>query len=100
MGESLGLERSRVLGTPPLPSTRDAVEEWNEIATQQQWVSALAAMHSLELIANRDLVNEGASVRYFDPRYWRGRRSRTPPRTSCGKGTKRTSATPTKRSTS
>jgi pyrroloquinoline-quinone synthase len=24
-------------------------------------------MHGLELIANRDLVNEGASVRYFDP---------------------------------
>ena len=72
MGESLGLERSRVLGTPPLPSTREGVEGWNEIATQQHWVAALAAMHSLELIANRNLVNEGASLRYFDPRILAG----------------------------
>jgi pyrroloquinoline-quinone synthase len=67
MGESLGLDRSRTLSTPPLPATRIAIEEWERIATSEHWVSAMAAMHSLELIANRDLVNEGASVRYFDP---------------------------------
>jgi pyrroloquinoline-quinone synthase len=67
MGESLGLDRSRTLSTPPLPATRIAIEEWERIATSEHWVSAMAAMHGLELIANRDLVNEGASVRYFDP---------------------------------
>ncbi len=67
MGESLGVDRSRVLTTPPLPSTREGVEGWNDIATRQHWVAALAAMHSLELIANRNLVQDGASVHYFDP---------------------------------
>ena len=67
MGESLGLDRSRTLSTPPLSATRIAIEGWERIATSEHWVSAMAAMHSLELIANRDLVNEGASVRYFDP---------------------------------
>jgi pyrroloquinoline-quinone synthase len=67
MGESLGLDRSRTQSTPPLPATRFAIEEWERIATSEHWVSAMAAMHGLELIANRDLVNEGASVRYFDP---------------------------------
>jgi pyrroloquinoline-quinone synthase len=34
---------------------------------REHWLSAVAAMHGLELIANRNLVDEGASVRYFDP---------------------------------
>ena len=67
MGESLGVDRTRVLATPPLPATHRAVEAWNEIATREHWLSAVAAMHSLELIANRNLVNDGASIRYFDP---------------------------------
>jgi pyrroloquinoline-quinone synthase len=67
MGESLGVPREEVLRTPPLPSTATAIREWNRIATEEHWVEAMAAMHSLELIANRDLVKEGASIRYFDP---------------------------------
>jgi len=67
MGESLGMDRARVLATPPLPSTRDAIGEWNAMAAREPWVAVLAAMHGLELIANRNLVKEGASVRYFDP---------------------------------
>ncbi len=67
MGESLGIPRAEVLRTPPLPSTAFAVREWNRIATEEHWVEAMAAMHSLELIANRDLVKEGASIRYFEP---------------------------------
>jgi pyrroloquinoline-quinone synthase len=67
MGESLGVARDQVLQTPPLPATSAAIEEWNRMATQEHWVEAMAAMHSLELIANRDLVKEGASIRYFDP---------------------------------
>ncbi|MGC2288715.1 MAG: iron-containing redox enzyme family protein [Thermoplasmata archaeon] len=67
MGESLGIQRDQVLGTPPLTSTAVAIREWNRIATEEHWVEAMAAMHSLELIANRNLVDEGASIRYFDP---------------------------------
>jgi pyrroloquinoline-quinone synthase len=67
MGESLGVDRAAVLSTPPLPATRRAIEAWNEIATREHWVAALAAMHGLELIANRNLVDDGASVHYFDP---------------------------------
>lgn len=67
MGESLGLDRDTILATPPLPATASALEQWNEMATRAHWVEAVAAMHSLELIANRNLVFEGASVRYFDP---------------------------------
>ena len=67
MGESLGVDRSIVLASPPLPATRRAIEQWNEMATREHWVAVLTAMHSLELIANRNLVDEGASVHYFDP---------------------------------
>lgn len=67
MGESLGLDRARILATTPLPATRRAIEGWDRIATGTHWVEAMAAMHSLELIAHRDLVREGASVHYFDP---------------------------------
>jgi pyrroloquinoline-quinone synthase len=67
MGESLGVDRAQVLATQPLPATRKAVEEWNEIAAREHWLSTVAAMHSLELIADRNLVNDGASIRYFDP---------------------------------
>lgn len=68
MGESLGAPREQVLRTPPLPSTALAIEEWNRIAMEEPWVEALAAMHSLELIAHRELVSEGASIHYFDPK--------------------------------
>ena len=67
MGESLGVDRSTVLVTPPLPTTARSIEQWNEMATREPWVAVLAGMHSLELIANRNLVDEGASVHYFDP---------------------------------
>src|SRR5580658_1346069 len=67
MGESLGVDRAQVLATPPLPATARGIEGWDEIARREHWVSAVAAMHGLELIANRNLVDEGASVRYFDP---------------------------------
>jgi pyrroloquinoline-quinone synthase len=72
MGESLGVDRSTVLSTPPLPATRGAIEEWNEMAVREHWVAVLTAMHSLELIASRNLVDDGASVHYFDPEILRG----------------------------
>ena len=67
MGESLGLERNKILSTEPLPATRRALSVWNEIAAKEPWLETMAAMHSLELIANRNLKNEGASLGYFDP---------------------------------
>jgi pyrroloquinoline-quinone synthase len=72
MGESLGVDRATVLASPPLPATRDAIEQWNDMAMREHWVAVLAAMHGLELIANRDLVHEGASMRYFDPSILKG----------------------------
>ena len=67
MGESLGVSRARVLAIPPLPATEHGIEGWNRIARDEHWVAALAAMHGLELIANKNLVDEGATVHYFDP---------------------------------
>lgn len=67
MGESLGVDRNRILGTEPLPATRNALGVWSAIAEREPWVETMAAMHSLELIANRDLRKEGASIGYFDP---------------------------------
>ncbi len=67
MGESLGYPRDRVLSAPPLPATRSAIDEWNRIARDGHWLDTMAAMHSLELIAHRGLVDEGASLHYFDP---------------------------------
>jgi pyrroloquinoline-quinone synthase len=67
MGESLGLERSKVLATPPLPDTKEAIQLWDSICQKDHWVEAMVAMHGLELIANRNLRKEGARVHYFDP---------------------------------
>jgi pyrroloquinoline-quinone synthase len=67
MGESLGVDRSTVLSTPPLPTTHRSIEQWNEMAVREHWVAVLTAMHGLELIANRNLVDDGASAHYFDP---------------------------------
>lgn len=67
MGESLGLDRGRILSTEPLPATRRALILWDEIAQKEHWLESMTAMHSLELIANRNLKTEGASVGYFDP---------------------------------
>jgi len=67
MGESLGLDRKKVKRTPPLPDTREAIRVWDGICQDDHWTEAMAAMHGLELIANRKLKAEGASIGYFDP---------------------------------
>ena len=67
MGESLGLGRREIIAMEPLPDTRTALKTWNEIAEKRHWVETMAAMHSLELIANRNLKDEGARMMYFDP---------------------------------
>ena len=67
MGESLGMSRQQVLATPPLLDTDIAIRTWSEIAEKDHWLETMAAMHGLELIADRNLKNEGASMSYFDP---------------------------------
>jgi pyrroloquinoline-quinone synthase len=67
MGESLGLERNKILETSPLPDTALAIKSWDQIARESHWVETMAAMHSLELIADRTLVQDGAKMTYFDP---------------------------------
>ncbi len=67
MGEALGLSREEVLAVEPLPTTRRALAEWREICEQEPWVAAMAAMHGLELIADRTLREHGATLSYFDP---------------------------------
>ncbi|MFQ5986446.1 MAG: iron-containing redox enzyme family protein [Thermoplasmata archaeon] len=67
MGEALGLPREAVLSTSPLPRTKQALNFWAKLAERGHWVEIMAAMHGLELIANRDLVEEGATLHYFDP---------------------------------
>jgi pyrroloquinoline-quinone synthase len=72
MGESLGLKREDILATPPLPATARAIETWQSIGRDRHWVETMAAMHSLELIANRDVKRDGATLTYFDPRILEG----------------------------
>jgi pyrroloquinoline-quinone synthase len=67
MGESLGLKREEILSTPPLQATAEAINTWQEIGEKRHWVETMAAMHSLELIANREVMREGAKLTYFDP---------------------------------
>jgi pyrroloquinoline-quinone synthase len=67
MGESLGLERNKILDMPPLPDTAFALKSWDQIAREGHWVETMAAMHSLELIADRTVKEDGAKMTYFDP---------------------------------
>jgi pyrroloquinoline-quinone synthase len=67
MGESLGMDRGAILATAPLPDTARAIAGWDEIARNSHWVETMAALHGLELIADRTLVSSGAQLRYFDP---------------------------------
>jgi pyrroloquinoline-quinone synthase len=72
MGESLGLPREQTLAIQPLPDTAKTIKLWSDIAQKEPWVETMAAMHGLELIADRNIKNEGASMSYFDPSILRG----------------------------
>ncbi len=67
MGESLGLDREAILASPPLPDSALAIKTWQKIGQERHWVEIMAAMHSLELIANRNIKEDGAAMTYFDP---------------------------------
>jgi len=66
MGESLGLSREIIFSTDPLPSTKESIETWRYIALNRPWIETMAAMHSLEIAANRSNKNYGAKIHYFD----------------------------------
>ncbi|MHA2092534.1 MAG: thiaminase II/PqqC family protein [Candidatus Kariarchaeaceae archaeon] len=68
MGESLGISREQILSTDPLPDTKRAIDFWNSISEDRHWLEAMTAMHSLELIAYRNIKDYGASLTYFDPK--------------------------------
>jgi len=67
MGESLGLPREDALTMRPLPDTLWAIKTWDEMGERDHWLETMAAMHPLELIANRNLKQDGATLSYFDP---------------------------------
>ena len=68
MGESLGLPRDRVLTSSPLPATRSGINFWNRVCRDRHWLLGMVSMHSLELIADRNVKKYGASFSYFDPK--------------------------------
>jgi pyrroloquinoline-quinone synthase len=67
MGESLGLPRKKVLESEPLRKTKEAIEFWDNLSRNGHWLDAMASMHSLELIADRNVKNYGAVYSYFNP---------------------------------
>lgn len=67
MGESYGASLEDIYGTGPLEPTLHATETWDHICRNFSFVEGMAAMHSLELIANRKMKDYGASIGYFDP---------------------------------
>ena len=68
MGESLGSNRDLILNMEPLPETQSALEFWQDIGDNRSWIETMTAMHSLELIAYRNIVDYGAKLTYFDPK--------------------------------
>ncbi|ABW01430.1 C2H2 type zinc finger domain-containing protein [Caldivirga maquilingensis] len=66
MGESLGMSRAEILSTPPLKATLDSINVWRRIANERTWVETMAAMHSLELAADKSLRKYGARMHYFN----------------------------------
>ncbi len=66
MAEGYGIDRNKIMKTTPLKNTENAIKRWREIAEKNQWIEIMAAMHSLELIANRALRPYGARYDYFN----------------------------------
>lgn len=67
MGESYGASRADIYRTEPLKPTKEATKTWHKICRDFSFVEGMAAMHSLELVANRRIKEYGATLSYFDP---------------------------------
>ncbi len=66
MAEGLGITRNKIMETKPLKNTENAINMWRRIAEKNEWIEIMAAMHSLELIANSALRPYGAKYDYFN----------------------------------
>lgn len=67
MGESVGLKREEVVNTRPLKKTENALSYWERVCSSEHWLDAMVSMHSLELIADRNVKQYGAKYSYFRP---------------------------------
>ena len=67
MGESYGAKREDIYSTEALDPTKLAISTWDYICRDLTFVEGMAAMHSLELIANKNIKNYGSQIGYFDP---------------------------------
>jgi pyrroloquinoline-quinone synthase len=67
VAEHYGISRNEIYSEEPLAGTKFAIERWKKMAISCNWIQIMAAMHSLELVANRDLSMYGAKIDYFNP---------------------------------
>jgi pyrroloquinoline-quinone synthase len=72
MGESVGLKRETVVSTTPLKKTEVAINYWEQVCSSEHWLDAMVSMHSLELIADRNVKQYGAKYSYFRPEILEG----------------------------
>ena len=72
MGESVGLKRETVVNTRPLKKTENALKYWERVCSSEHWLDAMVSMHSLELIADRNVKQYGAKYSYFRPEILEG----------------------------
>ncbi len=72
MGESVGLTRGRVMGSEPLTKTENALKYWERVCSSEHWLDGMVSMHSLELIADRNVKEYGARYSYFRPEILNG----------------------------
>ncbi|MGC8617123.1 MAG: C2H2 type zinc finger domain-containing protein [Thermoplasmata archaeon] len=67
MGESVGLKKDKVVNSKPLKKTENALNYWENVCSSEHWLDAMVSMHSLELIADRNVKQYGAKYSYFRP---------------------------------
>ena len=67
MGESYGISQEYVYKSKPLKETENAINFWDKICRENSSLEGMAAMHTLELIANKNFKGYGARYTYFDP---------------------------------
>lgn len=72
MGESVGLNRETVMDSKPLKKTENALKYWDHVSSSEHWLDAMVSMHSLELIADKNVKMYGANYSYFNPKILNG----------------------------
>ena len=67
MGESVGLKKVEVISSVPLEKTVRALRYWDHVCSSEHWLDAMVSIHSLELIADKNVKDYGAKYAYFKP---------------------------------